>query len=161
MDNKDLKYLKKHYGENFSHLCRELFPTILEKEGRLLKIISKKFAHSHSLYEAVASQKEDFKTYIYTFVNVKKKNKQDVTIDKSPEELFNEAGYILYPECQIEKDVQSFKKYYAPGEALCTFRGGRLNHCRVWFAVKKNVDEIIRKNFSGRAHFPRHIRYTV
>ena len=27
----DLKRIKKDYGENMSHMCRELFPTILEK----------------------------------------------------------------------------------------------------------------------------------
>ena len=27
--NKDLKVIKKHYGEKMMHLCRELFPTLL------------------------------------------------------------------------------------------------------------------------------------
>lgn len=27
--NLDLKIIKKEYGEEMSHLCRELFPTIL------------------------------------------------------------------------------------------------------------------------------------
>ena len=34
--NQELKQIKKKYGERFMHLCRELFSTILEKEGRLL-----------------------------------------------------------------------------------------------------------------------------
>ena len=63
--------------------------------------------------------------------------------------LFDEAGYILYPECKTEEDIQSFKKYYEAAEVLCTFRGNRLNTCRVWFAVKKNVDEIKRENFKN------------
>ena len=40
MDNADLNYIKKHYGENFAKLCRGLFSTILETPGFLSKIIS-------------------------------------------------------------------------------------------------------------------------
>lgn len=29
----DLKQIKNKYGENMMHLCRELFPTILESDG--------------------------------------------------------------------------------------------------------------------------------
>lgn len=50
-------------------------------------------------------------------------------------------------ECKTEQDIQSFRKYYYPGEELFTFNGGRLNRCHVFFAVKKNVDQIIRTNF--------------
>ena len=54
-----------------------------------------------------------------------------------PDELFAEAGYILFPECQTEDDIQAFRKYYTDYEELCTFYGNRLDTCRVWFAVKK------------------------
>lgn len=37
--NYDLKMIKKYYGEDMAHLCRELFPTLLEKEGLLLNLI--------------------------------------------------------------------------------------------------------------------------
>ena len=57
-----------------------------------------------------------------------------------------EAGYVLV-ECYNEEDIQKFRKYYAPGEELCTFKGGRLNSCRVFFAVKKNVLDIKREDF--------------
>ena len=53
MDNNDLRFLKRHYGEKFAHLCRELFPTILEEEGLLSKIISDHFAPTKSLYDDV------------------------------------------------------------------------------------------------------------
>ena len=58
----------------------------------------------------------------------------------------SEAGYDLY-ECHTEGEIQAFKKYYSPGEELCTFRGGRLENCYVFFAVKKNIEEIKRANF--------------
>ena len=61
----------------------------------------------------------------------------------------DEAGYTLY-ECKTEEDIQSFRKYYARNEMLCTiYNGGRLNRCHVFFAVKKNVDEIKRENFTN------------
>ena len=45
------KILKKKYGENFSKLCRELFPSILENEGELVSIITSLFKESHFLYD--------------------------------------------------------------------------------------------------------------
>ncbi len=147
MEGKDLKFIKKHYGENFAHLCRELFPTILEHEGVLSNVISNHFAPSRSLYEDVLPLQDEFKSFIFSFVDVEKAEISEREV-KSPEELLDEAGYILYPECKTEEEVQSFKKYYAEGEKLCTFNGGRLNKCRVWFAVKKDVGKIKRKNFT-------------
>ncbi len=148
----DLKYLKKHFGEKFSHLCRELFPTILENEGELSKIISDHFAPTRSLYDDLMASEdiEDFKNYIYYLFDERREKqgqgeKREVA---KPVELLDKAGYILYPECQTEEEIQSFRKYYRKDEELCTFRwGDRLNTCRVWFAVKKNVDEIKRENF--------------
>lgn len=142
----DLKYLKKHYGEKFSHLCRELFPTLLQQEGLVSKVISEHFAPSRSLYEDILPLQDGFKAYVYSFVDVEQEKPQEKVV-KTPEELMDEAGYILFPECQTEEDVQSFKKYYEEGEELCTFNGGRLNNCRVWFAVKKNVEQIQREDF--------------
>ena len=164
MENKDLKRIKKHYGEKFSHLCRQLFPTLLETEGLLSDVIRKHFLPSRDLYEDIVTNNLTlgFQNYIYSLTN--SDNSFKIT-NKSPEELMDEAGYILYPECKTEEDVQSFRHYYYrngkptpkykggvpeyyEGEELCTFNGGRLNTCRVWFAVKKNVDEIKRKAFT-------------
>ena len=136
MDNKDLKFIKKHYGENFAKLCRELFPTLLEQEGLLSEIILKKFAPSRCLYDSIILQNDvdEFKAYIYSFIDVEKDVKEIIQT-KLPEELFDEAGYILYPECKTENEVQSYKKYYSLREQLCTFNGGRLDKYRVWFVV--------------------------
>jgi len=60
--------------------------------------------------------------------------------------LLDDAGYILY-ECKTESDIQKFKKYYHKDEELCTFRDNRLETNYVFFAVKKNVDEIKREDF--------------
>ena len=161
----DLKLIKKHYGENMMHLCRMLFPTLLEKEGLLWEIISKKFAYSKFLYDDIVNNymEEEFKGLIYGEVNVE--NNKELFVIKTPKELLSEAGYDLY-ECKTEEDIQEFRKYYYKsekdkkyqfmtnygvpsyiGEELCTFGGGRLNRCYVFFAVKKNVNDINRKNF--------------
>ena len=162
---KDLKWIKKHYGEKFSHLCRELFPTILDTEGLLPKILENSFLPSRELYDDLTSRDltAEFKNYVYSQANVE--NKYGKKTNLSPEELMDRAGYILYPECQTEKDIQSFRLYYyrgeptpkytggtpayREGEELCTFNGGRLNTCRVWFAVRKDVDKIKREDFKN------------
>lgn len=156
MENKDLKFIKKHYGEDFMHLCRSLFPTILEQDGLLSEIISSRFAPTRSIYEDM-TENEDvlnaFKNYIFNAYHEMVTPKTEETSKKSsktPEELLDEAGYILFPECKTEEEIQSFKKYWQKDEKLCTFKyGNRLNTCRVWFAVKKNVDEIKRENFTS------------
>ena len=164
MESKDLKWIKKRYGEKFSHLCRDLFPTLLDKEGLLQKLISEHFPPSRELYDDITKNNLTFafKTYIYSLTELDSGTK---TTNLSPEELFDKAGYILYPECQTEADIQRFRHYYYrggptpeykggqpmpySGEELCTFKGKRLNIDRVWFAVKKNVDEIRREEFKN------------
>ena len=151
MEKSDLKYIKKHYGENFAHLCRNLFPQLLQQEGLLQEIITSHFFPSRELFDAIKSKgKEDaFKRFVLSFAQKQLPKQEKVKINKTPEELMDEAGYILFPECQTEEDVQSFKKYWTKDEQLCTFYNkGRLNRCRVWFAVKKNVDQIKRQNFA-------------
>ncbi len=144
--NNDLKIIKKKYGEKMAHLCRDYFSTILETDGLLLKLMLEHFEPNHDLYEDIIKQRKenDFKDYIYSLIE-NENNKETKSI-KTPEELLREVGYDLY-ECECEEDIQRFKKYYAKGEELCTFDGGRLDRCHVFFAVKKNVSHIRRKDF--------------
>ena len=87
----DLKRIKKVYGEAMSRFCRETFPTILEKEGLLPKLLEKHFERSRFLYEDIIKNNkvEDFKNYIYSLTEEKK---QLFEVNKSPKELLNEAG---------------------------------------------------------------------
>ena len=144
--NEDLKLIKKKYGEDMAKWCREIFPTLLEKEGLLPKLLTDNFYPSRFLYKDIISNRleDDFKNYIFDLVDVEKEYK--IEVKKTPKQLLDEAGYILY-ECHNEQEIQNFKKYYAPGEELCTFRGERLNRCHVFFAVKKDVDNIKREDF--------------
>ena len=129
----ELKEIKKKYGEEMAHFCREHFATFLETEGLLSSLLFENFNPSHELYKNLKENDllSDFVKYIYSFTE----EDENVNTDKTPQELLNSVGYHLY-ECKTESDIQSFKKYYAPREELCTFRGGRLDTCYVFFAVK-------------------------
>jgi hypothetical protein len=143
----DLKLIKKHYGEKMSHLCRDLFPTILETPGLLFNILSNSFDYSKFLYDDIVSNNliNGFKKFIYSLVDFEEKRAKTKT-DKTPFELMEEAGYTLY-KCETEEDIQRFKEYFAPEEELCTFKGGRLKSCHVFFAVKKNAKDLKREDF--------------
>ena len=149
MANSDeLKRIKKKYGENFMKLCRELFPTILEHGGKLEEVLDSTFAgNSRTLYEDIVNAKLEraFKNYIYSKMDMELPTEETV-ISKTPYELLDEAGYFLY-ECLTEEEIQRFRKYYSYGEELCTFRGDRLKRCIVFFAVRKNAQDIKRENF--------------
>ena len=142
----DLKLIKKYFGEKMMHLCRKLFPSILEIKGLLFNTIDSKFNRSKFLYDDIIENDmvAGFKNLIYSEVDVENNYKR--VINKTPKELLNEVGYELY-ECKTEEDIKKFKKYYSNGEELCTFNGNRLNRCYVFFAVKKNVDNIKREKF--------------
>ena len=133
--NVDLIKIRKYYGENMMHLCRSLFPTLLETDNLLFNLIESNFAHSRYLYDDIIEDKmiEEFKNYIYSLVDVEK---EEIEVIKTPKELLDEAGYVLY-ECKTEEDIQKFKKYYAKREELCTFQGGRLDYCHVFFCCKE------------------------
>ena len=141
----ELKRIKRLYGEKMEHFCRNNFSTILEEEGKLLELLTTNFNESKFLYEDLDKNnlEAEFKNYIY---NLNYKQKEEFKMFENPKELLSKAGYDLY-ECKTEEDIQSFRKYYSQGEELCTFNGGRLNRCHVFFAVKKDVDKIKREDF--------------
>ena len=149
-NSKELNRIKKLYGEKFMHFCRSIFPTLLEQEGLLTEVLKSTFAtNSRTLYDDIVNYylEEEFKNYIYSKIDVEKE-KPEIIGEKTPYQLLDENGYNLY-ECNSEEEIQSFKKYYKSGEELCTFRGNRLNRCVVFFAVKKNVEEIKREDFNN------------
>ena len=147
--NTDLKIIKKKYGEKFSKLCRDLFPSILETEGALVSIITSLFKENHYLYDDLVANDMVYK---FQELVMNESNKQRLTFYetvKSPYELFKEKGYTL-KECLTNEEILSYKKYYAEGEKLCTFNGNRLVTNRVFFAVKDDAEKIERKPFPKR-----------
>lgn len=149
----DYNLIKKHYGEKMAQLCRDLFPTILEEPGALYEILSQEFAPSRFLYEDIkaAVREEQFKEFILVQFKKRKekeREKEEPITELTPRELCELAGYDFY-ECRTVEDVKRFEKYYESDEKLCTFKDikGRLDRCYIFWLVKKNVDEIKRKNF--------------
>ena len=92
--NNDLKLIKDKYGESMMHLCRKLFPTILETDGLLFKLLQNNFSYSKRLCEDLVNNNliMKFKDYIYSQIDT-------VVLDssydsnKKVEELLNEKGY--------------------------------------------------------------------
>ena len=115
----ELKQIKKIYGEDMMHYCRETFPTLLDKKGKLLGILTKTFAPTHSLYKDLKDSNlfDDFKLFINTITF--EDEKKLIVVKESPSELLAKVNYDLY-ECKTEEDIQSFKKYYKKGEEICT-----------------------------------------
>lgn len=92
-ESKDIKNIKKKYGENFMKLCRELFPTLLEKEDLLYEVLSSTFSENcKTLYEDIknAQLENDFKNYIYSKIDIESQEKEIVT-NKTPYELLEEV----------------------------------------------------------------------
>ncbi len=147
----DLKVIKKKYGEEMMHLCRDLFPTILsDNKGMLQEIMLNLFYPSHELINDIKGKEYEFQNYITKYYQKMIGNYQEkeIIVNLTPEELLRKKGYTLY-ECKSEDDIQKFKKYYAKGEELCTFGGGRLDTDYVYFAVKDNALELKREDFKN------------
>ena len=73
--SKDLKYIKKKYGEQMMHYCRECFPTILNMPGKLVEILNTHFyCVRDSLYiDIVNNHKEEEFNVEFDFDNNKYK----------------------------------------------------------------------------------------
>ena len=112
----DLKFIKKCYGENMSHLCRELFPSILECPGLLYHLITTHFYPNKELYNDIikSDAKDRFKNYIYSFFENKTEEEESTA---SVKELLSSVGYEFY-ECKTHNDVLKFRKYYKDSEAV-------------------------------------------
>ena len=115
----DLKRIKKHYGEDMMHLCRKLFPKLLETEGLLYKTLSTTFNPSRFLYGDITRNhyEEQFQNTILSKIKLDEELQEKKKSSKTPEELLKEVGYTLY-ECKTEDDIQSFRKYYTKKEEI-------------------------------------------
>lgn len=140
----DYDIIKDKFSEKMAKACRSLFPTILENQGELSSLMLRKFYPNPTIYQDLILGKVDsFKNYIYSFYNFED---PEVETDKNVEELMDEAGYVIY-KCHTDDEIASFKKYYQKQEMLCSFRENRLKDYHVFFAVKKDVDNINREDF--------------
>ncbi len=74
---------------------------------------------------------------------------ENITTYISPFELLSLAGYDAYYADTFEKQ-NAIQKYFKKSEELCTFDEERYKNYYIINAVKKNVDEIERKDFYGK-----------
>lgn len=111
--NKDLKYIKKKYGEKMMHYCRECFPTILNVPGKLVEILNTHFyCVKDSLYNDIKENHKESEFNDFVYSNAGLKNEYDIRdVSKTPKELLDDAGYDLF-ECKTVEEVNSFKKYF-------------------------------------------------
>ena len=127
---------------NLLYYVKKNFHTIFDKPGLLPNLILSRFAPNHSLYEDITNYgTATFVRYIYSLLN---KKKTITKTDKTVKELLSMKGYDFY-ECKTESDIKKFEKYYKENEKLCTFGSNRLEICDVFWAVKKDADQIKRK----------------
>ena len=72
----------------------------------------------------------------------KNKNTPEYQTDKNPLQLLNDAGYDAFV-VTTEKEKNSIKKYYRPGEEICTFRDPE-RHIKYYMihAVKRGAEKI-------------------
>lgn len=142
----ELKKIKKLYGEEMMHFCRDNFPTILEKPGSLLTILQSSVAPTKMLIKDIRenSLKNEFREFIFGFFD---NETGKACSDKTPHKLLQSVGYKLY-QCKSNEQIKKFKKYYAYDEELCTFRGNRLDRNYVFFAVREDAKKLNRKDFT-------------
>lgn len=73
-----------------------------------------------------------------------------MSVHQNPIELLTQAGYDAYVADTLEKQ-NAIKKYYAPGEQICTFRDPhRFENYYIINAVRKNVKDIKRSSIPKR-----------
>ena len=149
---KDFDTIKKLYGEGMAKYCRSHLSTIFEIPGKMPELLQKYFAPIKGLYEELEVQSNELDKLNLTIMAEFMEeylSSQDFSGEiETPEELFAKAGYDFY-ECKTVEDMMRFEKYYAWGEKICTYNNpqGRLDSCHVFWAVKKDVDNIKRENF--------------
>ncbi len=143
--SKDLKRIKRFYGEDMSKFCKDNFSTFLEKPGVLPQLLLDTFAPNKSLYKDLVRENktEEFIKYIYSFLC---QPSQLIDTDKTPYELMREKKYTLF-HCHSDSDIQAFKKYYTIDERLCTFNTNRYDSCHVFFAVRDDALDLNRDDF--------------
>ncbi len=143
---KDLDKIKKLYGEDFArNFCRQYFSHVLEREDfSFTAFLTSIIAPSRFFYEDLlkSGRVEKFRDALFGMLS--QEQTEEVDIQETPEELMKKVGYTLY-KCITNDDILKFKKYYAKGEEICTFKDEqRVNTHIVFWAVKDNAESIKR-----------------
>jgi len=121
------KNIKKHRGERFAKILRNAELLDVPNIEHILEF----------------TQLEDLERLIPTIRSkCKIMSVSQYTTDKKPLELLDEAGYDAFI-VESKKQKDSIKKYYRPGEELCTFSDpNRHENFYIIHAVKRGADKI-------------------
>ncbi|MBR3511297.1 MAG: hypothetical protein IKN73_04530 [Alphaproteobacteria bacterium] len=124
------KQLKKQNGEAFARVIRD---AVLLDVPNIVHILEFAGNNPKEAQELVPVIRELFKT---------PKSTEKYHTTKNPLELLDEAGYDAFV-VETEEQKDSIKKYFRPGEQLCTFQD-RKRHKDFYIihAIKRGADKI-------------------
>ncbi|MBR6412250.1 MAG: leucine-rich repeat protein, partial [Alphaproteobacteria bacterium] len=127
--------IKKQNGERFAKAIRGFDNGIFDIPG---------------IVDIVKYAGHDAEPIMGYLESLKKVHVEETGVYQDPITLLDAAGYDAYYVTNLEEQ-NAIQKYYAPAEKLCTFRDPtRFQRYHIINAVKKNVDQIRRKDFRGK-----------
>ena len=137
------KKIKKQNGEKFAQTLRNFHNGILEIEGL------------DTILRHAGRGREDAKSLLPYLMSLLAAN-DNMSADTpapapgDPFALLDQAGYEAFHADTLEKQ-NSIKRYFKKDELLCTFNdSARYKRYHMVHAIKKDVDQIRRKDFTGR-----------
>ncbi len=132
------KQIKKQNGEQFARVLRQNVLLDIPNLKHILEFAGTDSADAENLVPVLKEIREKSR-------KADKTGKQEEEI-KDPIELLSEAGYDAFI-VKNARQKNSIKKYYCPGEELCTFGDpNRHEKFHIIHAAKKNVKDIKRGN---------------
>lgn len=140
--SKTYKKIKAQNGESFAQTLRKHCPQALVLDD--LPFILKHAGRCPDDAQALAPA-------LLEIYEEKVKDEQDGPKEepRCPFELLREAGYDAYLADTQEKQ-DSIRKFFASGEALCTFGTSRYKNYVIVNAVHKDADKLKRSDFAGK-----------
>ena len=131
--NEDLKIIKKKYGEDMMHLCRDLFPTLLEKRGLLPQILLNNFHENHYLSKDIVENNLEY--YFHRAGRTGRFDKSGVSYFFYNDKSLNKVDKLLTRLKNIE-----FEKFDNDGNLFSsTYENNKKN------VYEKGNKELIRK----------------
>ena len=130
MENTDLKWIKEHYGENFSCLCQDMFPSILKKEGVLPRLLKKHFLPSQELYDdiLICDCISSFRDYVYKLVRAEENmaklglsfnDSYKMLFEKENSKSFKIPNYVQATDGKFYKYNQEISNiFYCPNNVI-------------------------------------------
>jgi hypothetical protein len=135
------KKLKKQNGEKFAQTIRNHHNGLLEVPN-ILSIL-RHAGHGADDVQGVLP-------YLMTLLQTGDQDNTPPATSRDPFKLLEDAGYDAFHADTLEKQ-NSIQHYFQRGELLCTFNdASRYQTYHIVHAVKKNVDDINRIDFSGK-----------